>query len=242
MGDVQNATDLTALSNVMHEIASSRTRIRDLGNQINRLTADGKCPDIPRLRALGPQLVEELDSLDVLFEFLRIELNPGGIEYAPRNPVNVQSIFFRALKHYSDRIRRKELSGNALDRSSGFAVEAYPSLAIVPMVLIDNATKYAPKGSSITVNLDPKARTASVESMGPRVETDESCLIFDRGFRGRNAKQLPIAGQGIGLYIAKKICDAHRFGIRLEQYRGYTVAQTPYSTLEFTIDFGPESA
>ncbi len=218
MEDVQSTTDLAALSNVMHEIASSRTRIRDLGNQINRsIGIDGKPPDNPRLRTLGPELVEALDSLDV---------------------VNVQSIFYRAIKHYSDRIRRKELSGSQLDHSSGFAVEAYPSLAIVPMVLIDNATKYAPKGSSITVSLDPNARTASVESMGPRVDDDESCLIFDRGVRGRNAKLLPIAGQGIGLYIAKKICNAHKFALRLQQYRGYSVAQTPYSTLEFTIEFG----
>lgn len=239
MEDVQSATDLTALSNVMHEIASSRTRIRDLGNQINRSTGiGGKTPDLPRLRALGPQLVEELDSLDALFEFLRIELNPGGIEYAPRNPVNVQSIFYRALKHYSDKMRRNELLGSELDHSSGFAVEGYPSLAIVPMVLIDNATKYAPRGSSITVSLNPNARTASVESMGPRVDDDESCMIFDRGFRGRNAKQLPVAGQGIGLYIVKKILNAHRFAIRLAQHRGYSVGKVPYATLEFTIEFG----
>jgi K+-sensing histidine kinase KdpD len=237
MDDAANNNDLTALSNVMHEIASSRSRIRDLGNQINRSSGIGRPPNIPALRTLAPQLVEELDSLDALFEFLRIELNPGGIEYAPLSPVNVQAIFFRAVRHYSGRMQRKELSKSEPDRNSGFAVEAYPSLAIVPMILIDNATKYAPKGSAIAVGLDANCKTATVESMGPKIENDEMPLIFDRGFRGRNAKALPIAGQGLGLYIARQICAAHGFEIRVTQHRGYSVGETPYATLEFLIDF-----
>ncbi|PJA11877.1 hypothetical protein COX64_05245 [Candidatus Dojkabacteria bacterium CG_4_10_14_0_2_um_filter_Dojkabacteria_WS6_41_15] len=76
--------------------------------------------------------------------------------------------------------------------------------------LIDNAITYTTKGS-ITVSLTEKSDhvTISVKDSGIGIPQNKKDQIFKRFSRLDNAKLVRPDGTGIGLYIAKKIVDAH---------------------------------
>ena len=84
-----------------------------------------------------------------------------------------------------------------------------PGMALCLKILLDNAVKFSPAGSSITV----AGRRASgggvelcVSDEGPGVPEGELAHIFEKGSRGTHATH---AGAGLGLYMARAVVDVH---------------------------------
>lgn len=85
-------------------------------------------------------------------------------------------------------------------------------LGRVVNTLLDNATKYAPKGTRVKVSLaqDAKRASLSVNNLGSPIEPDELEHLFDRFYRTDKARERQSQGGfGLGLAIAKSIVEAH---------------------------------
>ena len=83
-------------------------------------------------------------------------------------------------------------------------------------VLLDNALRYTPAGGEIATILVPFLLPAgvpgfrlSVTDTGIGLVETERFLLFDRHFRGSNARQHRPDGVGLGLPIAQAIAQAH---------------------------------
>jgi two-component system sensor histidine kinase KdpD len=76
--------------------------------------------------------------------------------------------------------------------------------------LLDNALKYSPEGSPLTVRAELQFQTivVSVADRGPGIDENERARIFDKFFRGRR-ERFQTQGTGMGLAIAKGIVEAH---------------------------------
>jgi two-component system, OmpR family, sensor histidine kinase KdpD len=76
--------------------------------------------------------------------------------------------------------------------------------------LLENAAKYSPAGTMITVTAERQGRfdVTSVADQGPGIDSFEQSLIFEKFYRGR-AQQYAAHGTGMGLAIAKVIVEAH---------------------------------
>src|SRR6516164_2204992 len=76
--------------------------------------------------------------------------------------------------------------------------------------LLENAGKYPPAGTTVTVTVERQARNiiVSVADHGPGIDSFEQPLIFEKFYRGRN-QQYAAHGTGMGLAIAKVIVEAH---------------------------------
>ena len=226
--------DLTVFENLMHEFDTARQGIRTTISAVNRAT-NGPRADMPSLKAHAAHLVDQLDMLDVLFEFLKIELNPELIKKGGKAEINIHGIFYRAVKHYSARLKEKSL-GFKIEDVQGFVLRTSTSLAILPLILMDNAVKYAPKGGHLTIGLDQLERRITIESKGTEVMKDEISQIFDRGFRGKYAIRTDSGGQGLGLFIAKRICDVLGCTIGVKQTAtAIEFGGIPYTTVRFQI-------
>jgi two-component system sensor histidine kinase KdpD len=83
--------------------------------------------------------------------------------------------------------------------------------------LLDNACKYSPAGSAIQVaiKLQHESVAFRVWNSGSFVPSHERARIFERFYRGSEARQL-VHGSGLGLYIARKIAQAHGGSLDLE--------------------------
>lgn len=75
-------------------------------------------------------------------------------------------------------------------------------------ILIDNAIKYAPNGSKITIQLcnTKKGAILSINNKGDTIPKDELSHIFERFYRSDSARTE--GGFGLGLSIAKNIANA----------------------------------
>jgi signal transduction histidine kinase len=75
--------------------------------------------------------------------------------------------------------------------------------------LIENAIKYSPPKTCVTVNLlcrKEKTVVLKIKDSGPGIPEDEMESIFKKFYRGRNVKD-NIKGTGLGLYIAKTLVE-----------------------------------
>lgn len=74
---------------------------------------------------------------------------------------------------------------------------------------LHNALKYSPAHSPITVRVEPVGNRArvSVIDQGPGLAPDEARRVFEKFRRARSARTHE--GAGLGLYVSRKIVEAH---------------------------------
>jgi len=77
--------------------------------------------------------------------------------------------------------------------------------------LLDNALKFTPNGGNIVLSATNENGTVSfaVQDSGPGIPLDEQARLFERFSQGRVGKKYT-PGTGLGLFLCKKLVDAHR--------------------------------
>ncbi|MEZ2349766.1 ATP-binding protein [Caballeronia sp. RCC_10] len=96
------------------------------------------------------------------------------------------------------------------------------SLRVMFNNLIDNATKYTPRGGRVDVCLKVRDGRPIVEiaDTGPGIPADERERVFDRFYRvgqSANRARTDVAGSGLGLAIVRRIADQHRASVELAE-------------------------
>jgi two-component system sensor histidine kinase KdpD len=88
--------------------------------------------------------------------------------------------------------------------------------------LLDNAAKYSPAGTRITVTATVQGEmlVTSVADEGPGIDSADQSMIFDKFYRGRS-QRYKVQGTGMGLAIAKAIVEAHGGAISLVSQPGH---------------------
>jgi len=89
--------------------------------------------------------------------------------------------------------------------------------------LLENAVKYSPEGSDVTVAVEDKGETlvTAVCDRGIGIPADELNQVFERFHRGRQVSSTNYGGLGLGLYITKEIIERHGGAIWVESKEGH---------------------
>ena len=90
-------------------------------------------------------------------------------------------------------------------------------------ILCDNAVKYSPAGSSVTLACTDDGNgycSFSVKDEGQGIHHDELPKIFDRFYRSDKARKSETGGHGLGLSIARIIVVAHNGKINVRSKPG----------------------
>jgi signal transduction histidine kinase len=98
------------------------------------------------------------------------------------------------------------------------------------LIFLDNAIKFAPSGSTVSVRVGMVGGHAEVEIQdeGPGISPDQLPHIFERFYRGSASRNQSVDegspgrghGAGLGLAIAKWISDAHGGNIKVSSVEG----------------------
>ena len=88
--------------------------------------------------------------------------------------------------------------------------------------LLENAVKYSPDGSDVTVIVEDKGDSyvTAVSDRGIGIPADELNQVFERFHRGRQVSSTNYGGLGLGLYITKQIVERHGGTIWVDSKEG----------------------
>ena len=196
------------VADASHEL---RTPVTSLRTNIEILQ---QAPDIhPAEREqLFGDVVEQIEELTLLvndlIELARGEEPPADTEDVRLDLVVRESIE-RAHRHAPETPLDAELAPTLL-----LGVPARLGRAVNN--LIDNALKYSPPEQPVEIRL--AGHTFTVRDHGPGIAADDLPHIFDRFYRGAEARGRP--GSGLGLAIVRQVVEQHGGTIRAEAASG----------------------
>jgi two-component system, OmpR family, sensor histidine kinase KdpD len=200
------------LNSISHEL---RTPLASIIGVLTSLVESEKSSN--RAQQLEPETkIELLDSatdqarqLNRLVENLlnMTRLEAGGV-HLNLSPCDIQDLIGSVLHQFSSRLKNYPLRVEIPDDLPAITCDAI-LIAQVVMNLIDNACKYSPPGSPITIGaqVQDKALEIYVRDSGiglPDEELDKLFIKFYRSPQHRNS-----TGTGLGLSICKGIVEAH---------------------------------
>jgi signal transduction histidine kinase len=211
------------LSHVSHELRSPLSVVY----QFTTILLDGLGG------ALNPNQREYLDimlrnvnqlkyMIDDLLEASRAETSKLTIR---RSSISVAEVVAQAVQSHAGAAKEKEIVLK-ID-SGGELPPVYADPARVCQVLtnlLDNAIKFSPPNTGITVRMeifadDPNFLLVSVADCGCGIEPQDAERVFERLYQVKGAMHATRRGLGLGLYICKELIDLHGGGIWVDSKR-----------------------
>jgi signal transduction histidine kinase len=88
--------------------------------------------------------------------------------------------------------------------------------------LLSNAAKYSPKGAPIELRVKHGQGRVRIEvaDKGTGVHPEDVFLIFEKFGRGRDLESRKVAGVGLGLYLSRRIVQAHKSDLTVDSKPG----------------------
>lgn len=172
------------------------------------------------------QRMEKL--IDQLLELARFD---EDISCESWQKTDLQDLLVNICEKYTEVAKQKKQTINIKDILS-IAIIANPNqLTRAFSNLIENAVKYAPENSEITIEMHRENSNIEIifHDEGGGIPANECESIFDRFYRADKARSHKSGGAGLGLAITKEIIERHNGSI--------SVKSTPQDGTIFTVKF-----
>ena len=191
IGEFENAVSVKQLRNKYKEI------VNVVEEAIYR--RDSSIPSFIARQALNNQRIQT--------EIVASRLIGGGIRYNTNftlsNPWNAVMTNVYLLYPLAQK-RHLEIKMSQYD--TRFNID-YNAIKVASYYILDNAIKYSLENTGIQILFEDSDNTLKIvfRMVSPQILKEEQELIFEKGFRGQNAKLLKSSGSGYGLHCARKI-------------------------------------
>ncbi len=197
------------LSIASHELRNPLAVIKVTAQQLGRAQSSGRL-DGERAERYARAIQEASDRLALLIDDL---LNVSRLQ-SGQFPIRPERTDLARI------VRDAVATQRASDHLHRFRVEAAGDTTMevdrdrimqVVANLLDNAVKYSPEGGEVRVLLsrDGEGVTLRVRDGGIGLPPGEAGRIFQPFGRAANASESNIPGMGLGLYICRRIAEAH---------------------------------
>jgi len=148
--------------------------------------------------------------VDELLNVVKIE---EGVFLGKLIPSDLLKIVEEVVEGFREEIKRKKIKFELnLPSKKLPKIKVDPQkIFIVIQNLLDNAIRYNFPGGIVKISLDfdQKEMKFSISDTGIGIPESEQENVFKRFFRASNALKFETEGNGIGLYLAKNIVEAH---------------------------------
>lgn len=191
------------VNDVTHEL---NTPITALSMAAEQVMAQGRCNEktLRNISASTRQLYDIYRSLTYL-NFSKKEASPA--------PIDLSRVLEKSAVYYRPLMESKQMNLNLSVEPLVFAMpEAEAQLLFGN--LIDNAVKYSPSGSTVTVRATRECISFADEGIG--IAPEQQRRIFQPFSRATEVG----GGFGVGLSIVKRICDEYGVAVTLESAEG----------------------
>lgn len=166
------------------------------------------------LDAVHGELQRTSQLVDELLQLARVD---AGQRAACLEPLYLDDVVLSAVETWRPAAERKRL---CLSISRAEEAPALLDAELAPRllgVLLDNAIRYSASGGRVDVRVwrDGARAVVEVEDSGIGIPADERPRVFDRFFRGREARRIAPDGSGLGLPIAAAAAAVHHGTLEL---------------------------
>jgi signal transduction histidine kinase/CheY-like chemotaxis protein len=197
------------MAEIVHDLKSPLSTIALEAHLLgDRLASPNQVGRIERNVAYMDRLVHEL------LDLCSLDNGHFSIE---RRPTELRELIERVLDRVLSSADRDRVY---FDASAGVIVACDENrIERVLANFVENALKYAPSRSAIIVRLSITATHAcvSVIDSGPGIPDEETATLFDKYRRASTARGHN--GSGLGLYVSRKIIEAHGGRVGVESVR-----------------------
>jgi two-component system sensor histidine kinase BaeS len=211
-------------ADIAHDLRTPLTVIKGYAEALR----DG---DLPAASATFETIYQEADHLSHLVEDLRtLSLVDAGQLTLHRRTVQLEDMLERTAAAHLPQAQQSGITLNVDAAADLPSIYADPErLAQVLGNLVGNALRYTPEGGRITLAARQQADAIqfTVQDTGTGIDSADLPYIFDRFYRGDDARETNEGESGLGLAIAKSLIEAHGGSI--------SVASAPGEGSTFTI-------
>jgi len=207
------------VADASHEL---RTPVTSLRTNIEILQQQGEYMDPDERQRLLGDVVEQIEQLTLLMNDL-IDLARGDEPHADAEEVRLDLL----VGEVAERARRDAPETPLLEQLEPTLVGGVPArLQRAVANLIDNAVKYSPPGEPVEIALSDRGSRGSsivgveltVRDHGPGISAEDLAYVFDRFYRGAEARGRP--GSGLGLAIVRQVVRQHGGTVAAERAAG----------------------
>ena len=188
--------------NISHEL---RTPVTVMRGSLEALS-DGVVSDPEKVKDYHREMLSEAKHLERLvndlLELSRLQNAQFNIE---KETINLKDVVQDAVRSATRLAHNHQVTLDvSLDDLNSFEGD-YDRLRQMILTVLDNAIKFTPQGS--TVSIHAHGHELSVSDEGPGIDEEELPQIFERFYKTRSAENF--SGTGLGLAIASEIAQRH---------------------------------
>jgi two-component system sensor histidine kinase KdpD len=202
----------TVLDALAHAFKTPLTAIRAASSGLLETAAlDESALDLVTLIDHESERLNQLTTR--LLQMARLE--SAEVRLRPED-IDVSDLIGQILRDYGEVLEHRRVSVSA--GGPGLHIRGDRELLRAAIgQFVDNASKYSPAGSPISIAAVEDAAEAviSVHNEGSRIEPEHQKRIFDRYYRVPHARHRA-SGTGLGLSIARKAAEAHNGRVWVE--------------------------
>ncbi len=154
---------------------------------------------------------------DQLLQLARIE---SSVLIAKKEPVALAPTINKIVKIHDKLIKNNKITTyNSVPTDVIIQTDAL----LVEMILdnlISNAVKYNKPNGAIYFTWTAATKTLSIIDEGIGIDANQLPLLFNRFFRADDSRSSQIPGNGLGLSIVKRLCDAQNSSLTVTSEKG----------------------
>ena len=193
---------------VSHEFRTPLTTLRQITESLEdgRVANEEKRSSCYRSLSRATQRLHRL--VEDVLDFTRMQ--SGALVYR-RTKINVREFTGQIAADFQHEVEERGFQVNVTSGPDVDVLGDREALSRALWNLLDNAVKYS--GAARSVELDTQCRYRLVEwtvrDHGIGIPAPERRLVFQKFFRGENARRTGVRGTGIGLAMVEQIVAAH---------------------------------
>ena len=154
-----------------------------------------------------------IDTINMVNDILKVaEINSKeGLFNLNKERINLCNVVDNIIENLGFLIKKKEITLEYDNECEPLTI--YGDLKVLDIGLanlFDNAFRYSPKGKvNIKISKEGKVAKLIIKDNGIGIDGDDLKHLFEKFFRGKNAKIIDPNESGVGLYATKKIVEMH---------------------------------
>jgi len=199
------------LDAVTHDLRTPLTSIRAAATTLRKAGRAGQDIGAELSGELIALVDEESLHLDQLISsFVELARIEAGNLMLTATWSSLRDVANAAIKRAENLLKRHRVVVEVPDTLPLMHIDAR-ALSEVIYTLLDNARKYSPDGSTITIRAKQEGEDieVSVHDEGIGIPEQNAARVFEKFYRGEDARSHVPGGLGVGLSIAKAIVEAH---------------------------------